>query len=471
MVAAGATTPREPPSPTPEESLTPVAEKHLVGQSAVTPKAGSVTFLFSGDDDEHSAGTEASQDSESKKKKEREVPYGSGATVLFKAIEDTDWDTALKECNENPGDARIWVKSSGTENTVFNWSVWKRLPLHEACRRQPPAILVATLLSIHPEAAMATTHFGELPIHLAVGCGASPDIVNLLIAANFLGVVVRDNGGRTPLEVLQENGEVRADSELIVQSLELSMKVHARYESDWKSQMRHSQREHDQALVKVQRDHERALARKDEEIGGLEKEVLKGKADAADLSSQIDEFEVKVTNKNAAERVLMDRVRELEDEIADLRSQKRGVLKSVQELEDSKLQDQKHIQTLKLEVAELHSDIANINAEQEKIVCQTMARAEADLRSMMDSQKKFMRRVAGHREGVRQMMMERGIALPKDSPSPQTPSRKAPKGLSGKSPSTKSPSSTKKSEGRVTAAAKAAAAAADALSANSPPTE
>lgn len=32
---------------------------------------------------------------------------------------------------EEPSEARVWVVSSGTENTVFSWSVWRRLPLHE----------------------------------------------------------------------------------------------------------------------------------------------------------------------------------------------------------------------------------------------------------------------------------------------------------------------------------------------------
>ena len=32
---------------------------------------------------------------------------------------------------EEPSGARTWVASSGTENSVFSWSVWRRLPLHE----------------------------------------------------------------------------------------------------------------------------------------------------------------------------------------------------------------------------------------------------------------------------------------------------------------------------------------------------
>ena len=39
----------------------------------------------------------------------------------------------IKRIEYNPSEAKVWVISSGTENTVFSWSVWRRLPLHEVC--------------------------------------------------------------------------------------------------------------------------------------------------------------------------------------------------------------------------------------------------------------------------------------------------------------------------------------------------
>lgn len=32
---------------------------------------------------------------------------------------------------ENPDEAKIWVTSSGKDNALFAWDVWRRLPLHE----------------------------------------------------------------------------------------------------------------------------------------------------------------------------------------------------------------------------------------------------------------------------------------------------------------------------------------------------
>jgi hypothetical protein len=62
---------------------------------------------------------------------EKEVVYSDGATPLFLAIEETDWRQALDIAEENPDQVRTWVRSTGTENTTFAWSMWRRLPIHE----------------------------------------------------------------------------------------------------------------------------------------------------------------------------------------------------------------------------------------------------------------------------------------------------------------------------------------------------
>ena len=38
---------------------------------------------------------------------------------------------ALYRLEENPDEAKIWVTSSGKDNALFSWEVWRRLPLHE----------------------------------------------------------------------------------------------------------------------------------------------------------------------------------------------------------------------------------------------------------------------------------------------------------------------------------------------------
>jgi hypothetical protein len=63
----------------------------------------------------------------------KEVLDNDGATPLFTAIEETKWADALDLLDVVPEQASIWVTSTGTENTTFGWSLWRRLPIHEVC--------------------------------------------------------------------------------------------------------------------------------------------------------------------------------------------------------------------------------------------------------------------------------------------------------------------------------------------------
>lgn len=62
-----------------------------------------------------------------------EVLYQQAATALFLAIEEMEWREAFDILQEDPDQARTWIRSKGTESTTFDWSVWRRLPIHEVC--------------------------------------------------------------------------------------------------------------------------------------------------------------------------------------------------------------------------------------------------------------------------------------------------------------------------------------------------
>jgi hypothetical protein len=61
----------------------------------------------------------------------KEVLYKDGATPLFKAIEECRWTEAFALLESRPDEVCTWVSSTGTENTTFGWSLWRRLPIHE----------------------------------------------------------------------------------------------------------------------------------------------------------------------------------------------------------------------------------------------------------------------------------------------------------------------------------------------------
>ena len=65
-----------------------------------------------------------------------EVSYKDSATELFLAIEEMEWRDVFDIIKSDPKQARTWVNKTEKEITTFNWSSWRRLPIHEVRTRQ-----------------------------------------------------------------------------------------------------------------------------------------------------------------------------------------------------------------------------------------------------------------------------------------------------------------------------------------------
>jgi hypothetical protein len=121
-------------------------------------------------------------------------------TPLFLAIQGCDWKGAMLILSEERGQrqVRVWA-TSRTEDCV-GVPTWRRLPIHEACRRQAPAYIVEALLKADPRSAQLKTHFSELPIHIACGFGASEEVVSILLTAFPDGIIEVDEAKRSPID-------------------------------------------------------------------------------------------------------------------------------------------------------------------------------------------------------------------------------------------------------------------------------
>ena len=60
-----------------------------------------------------------------------EVDYHRSCTDLFRAIEEMEWKEAFDIARKSPNQVKTWIRSVGTENTTFDWSKFRRLPIHE----------------------------------------------------------------------------------------------------------------------------------------------------------------------------------------------------------------------------------------------------------------------------------------------------------------------------------------------------
>jgi len=133
---------------------------------------------------------------------ELEVDYDKDITRLYEAITSEDWDSAVDAVKVNPKEARTWVVRHHEDGSIM----WRFLPLHSACARQPPAELVEALLGAYRPAASACDDQGLYPLHYACGNQASSDVIRKLVLTHPGAASHADPAGMLPLHYLAKWG-------------------------------------------------------------------------------------------------------------------------------------------------------------------------------------------------------------------------------------------------------------------------
>jgi hypothetical protein len=346
-----------------------------------------------------------------------QVNYHDGATPLFLAIETTDWRLALSILEDSSDQARTWVASLGTVETTFNWALWRRLPIHEACRREAPAWLISALLAAFPESCKSATQFGELPLHLAVECGAPPEVVNLLVAAHWLGITAVDQSGRTPLEILNDTEMLAMeDHKVVFDSLTRSQQTYDEIMQRHEAEVDTLQTQHAAGLVAIRMQHDGDLQMEQEQQDKLAEEVdrLKELLSAAKETNEIQQTKtdalksVDSTWRNKNE-VLNQRVTELESR----NQQETDRVRSLEQMIDLKDHE---ISLLEARIYELSGDLQNITAWQQNEMASRLQGTEQSIHDMVKSFVSLRNLLDEHTEGMQDLLEERGFNLPAPVP-------------------------------------------------------
>ncbi|KAL7428117.1 hypothetical protein ACHAXH_003258, partial [Discostella pseudostelligera] len=146
-----------------------------------------------------------------------EVDFDVNVTPLYDAIGNCDWDAASDACRRNPIEAKTWVVRREARPGDSDWDgqgndmsavkiLWRILPLHSACARNPPSSFVSQLIVAYPDAAAQKDHSGMYPLHYACGNRASRDVIKQ-ITENFPRAVREaDPQGMLPLHYIAQWG-------------------------------------------------------------------------------------------------------------------------------------------------------------------------------------------------------------------------------------------------------------------------
>jgi len=116
---------------------------------------------------------------------------------LCTLIEKRKWKAAVARIVTDPlsaeRDLKVMTRGGFMASTGMS-------PLHYACERRPPVQLVRVLIDAFPFAVLTRAMPGGcLPLHIACTWGASPEVVESLLAADHGSVKVKDELGNVAL--------------------------------------------------------------------------------------------------------------------------------------------------------------------------------------------------------------------------------------------------------------------------------
>jgi len=116
---------------------------------------------------------------------------------LFKLLEDLQWKKAGLTLKQFPNEAKVWATKNAHSQVG-----WRRLPIHEACIRQPTADIIYDLLICFPTSAQETDNFDRTPLHCAIINNANIDVIYLILDAHYNATHTEDFFGKMPKDYI-----------------------------------------------------------------------------------------------------------------------------------------------------------------------------------------------------------------------------------------------------------------------------
>lgn len=278
---------------------------------------------------------------------------------------------------------------------------------------------MAALLQAHPSSIVTSTHFGELPLHLAVEMGAAPEVINLLLVNFYPGIHVEDNSGRTPMQINLEADAFNMEDHMFIQeSLTNAHHNLEKLEAIYQEKLDAQAAQHEEHIQQIMASHDESIRTEQENQSNLQQQLSRTEGNVQQYKEERKALEKTLTSHHV-EKGTWQETLERKEETLDSLIQK---IKD-KDQETTALQQQLEIrseETLDLmdRVETLEQDLRNITMLQQDSVAASMRRAEEDIQRMLASQSILAGRLQGQSQGLALLLQEREICWPPPPPPP-----------------------------------------------------
>jgi chromosome segregation ATPase len=272
---------------------------------------------------------------------------------------------------------------------------------------------VAELLSLFPESAYLETNLGELPLHLAVDKVCAPEVVNLIIVANWRAIVSQDQAGRTPLDIIDRSELMQfEDYRIVYDSLTRCHKTYMEVQKTAQEEQVALKRKHKATYNAVTKRHQEEIRSEQEKQAKLrdEMEELRRQMEGMKEISTAKDHQIK---KHQKERQRwMDSIRDLENKVAGLNRELESEKGQVKVLSYKIEQKEQEIHDKETRIEVISKDLRSVANSNETDIMECLAETEQSMRAMVSSQIALQKLLTTKSKGLTSLLKQRGIPLP-----------------------------------------------------------
>lgn len=268
-----------------------------------------------------------------------------------------------------------------------------------------------------------TTNLDECPLHLAVDKQCAPEVVNLVIVANWSAIVATDHAGRTPLDIINHPELLEIElNQVIFESLKRCHKTYTEIEKEHREEKATLIRKQKAKSSAVSQLHQKEMKMERAKYANLRKEMDQLKKQIKILTESAGEKEIEIQKHIIAKKEYLETIKGLETKRDGLQLELENERAENKVLSFQIKQKEEEIKGKNKEIAVLSKDLQSIAISNETDVAESLMEAEQSMRVMVSSQIALQKLVGSKSEGLKTLLKHRGIEVPNvHEPPPEEP--------------------------------------------------
>jgi chromosome segregation ATPase len=252
-------------------------------------------------------------------------------------------------------------------------------------------------------------------LHLAVESGAAPEVVNLIIVANWSAIVAQDQSGRDPTEILDTMELLQLDDYRIVhESLTRCYKAYTKMQKVAQEEQSAIKKQHKAEFSALTRRHHQEVKKEQDTQEEIRHEVRVLESRTEDMK-EVERAKDHAIKKFHREKdmwidqieSLGEMIKSLKEELSEEKNYVEALVIRIEGKDEDILSREDRIETLS-------NDLRNVAVMHDDQVMESLIATEHSMRAMVSNHIALQKNLSGQANGLKALLSARGIPLPEE---------------------------------------------------------